>query len=83
MRSVPMTGRKGEPLLPAEEMEQPVRGSVVLVGGLTGTAWQRHHADGLWHSTLSRMKAATWDEMVRRRNVVLIYDAEHREGQGR
>jgi hypothetical protein len=30
---------------------QPPFGSVVLLHGTSGTAWQRFHSDGLWHST--------------------------------
>lgn len=31
--------------------DEPPHGSVILLNGPTGTAWQRHYRDGLWHPT--------------------------------
>lgn len=42
-------------------MRQPPEGSVVLAHGEEGTAWQRLHTDGRWHSTTG--KTMTWDEL--------------------
>lgn len=36
---------------------EPPRGSVVMTDGLEGTAWQRLHGDGLWHSSTGRTEA--------------------------
>ncbi len=48
--------------LPVEWVEdEPTHGSVVLTESFTGTAWQRHYSDGLWHSTTGRVK--TWAEV--------------------
>lgn len=41
---------------------QPPQGSVVMVHGLTGTAYQRFYNDGLWHSTHG--KAFTWSQII-------------------
>lgn len=41
--------------------DEPVEGSVVMTQGATGTAWQRHFSDGLWHSTTGR--TATWQDL--------------------
>lgn len=45
-----------------EVTTEPPHGSVVLTQGPTGTAWQRHYSDGLWHSTTG--KVGTWDVVV-------------------
>lgn len=49
-------------LLPTDP--EPSHGSVLLSEGPTGTAWQRHHNDGRWHSTSGR--SLTWDELLAR-----------------
>ena len=41
---------------------EPPRGSVVMTEGPTGTAWQRFHNDGRWHSTSG--KSAPWHRLV-------------------
>lgn len=48
---------------PAEEAaelaaNEPPRGAIVLADGPSGTAWQRFHSDGAWHSTTG--KRAPW-----------------------
>lgn len=53
---------------------EPEPGSVVLTMGEFGTAWQRHFSDGLWHRT-GGGKPKDWAEMLRQRNLVLVYDA--------
>lgn len=54
---------------------EPPRGSVVLTESTSGTAWQRHYADGLWHSTTGR--TLPWAELGLRQGQpkfrVLIY----------
>lgn len=59
---------------------EPESDSIVLVNGRHGTAWQRHAADGLWHSTRGG-RAKPWSEIIQSRNVVLVYDAPVRKGQ--
>lgn len=76
-----LTGMLAEPLLPADEYEEPLHGSLVLTGGPHGTAWQRLFADGLWHSTLGH-KPRDWERMLTSRNLVLVYDAPERQPVG-
>lgn len=71
-----MTDSKGAPLLDEGGMTEPLPDSVVLVEGPHGTAFQRHFADGLWHSHAQRR--VKWEKIIKRRNVVLVYDAEPR-----
>lgn len=35
---------------------EPLHGSVVMTQSTTGTAFQRHFSDGLWHSTTGQVK---------------------------
>lgn len=81
-RVIPVTDDRGRLLLIGEEAVQPEPGSVVLTEGFFGSAWQRHFADGLWYSTIhgKHRRGYTWEQIVMRRNVVLIYDAEERGG---
>lgn len=72
-RVVPLTDDRGRPLVPNEDLDEPHTGSVVLVNGLTGTAWQRH-SDGLWHTT-GTGTPKRWSWFLTERGVVLIYDA--------
>jgi len=53
-------------------MDEPTRGSVVVTEGPTGTAWQRHHSDGLWHSTNGI--TAKWDR-VENKEPLVVYAA--------
>lgn len=68
--------------LPWGDFAEPRPGSVVLTDGLQGTAWQRLHGDGLWHSTTGR--TATWDDLVAREREydrggpLLVHDAPPR-----
>lgn len=57
---------------------EPEPGSVVLTEGEHGTAWQRLFTDGKWHRVLGG-PPRTWEFMLTRRNVVLVYDAAPRE----
>lgn len=57
--------------------EEPPLASVVLVGGETGVAWQRMHRTGKWHHTDGRIRS--WNSMLGRRNLVLVYEAPARE----
>ena len=57
---------------------EPPLGSVVLMDNETGTAWQRHHSDGLWHSTTGRY--AEWDE-IRDDVHAVLHLAPPREGK--
>ena len=58
-------------------VKEPPHGSVVMTESYTGTAWQRHYSDGLWHSTTGRVLA--WDELGLREGQpkfrVLLYRA--------
>lgn len=73
-RLIALTDDRGRPLLADEDNYEPEPGSVVLVHGRYGIAWQRHSRDGLWHCTLGR-KPKPWDWIRKRRNVFLVYDA--------
>lgn len=59
------------------ETEEPEPGSVVLVNGRHGTAWQRYFDDGLWHSVRGG-RPRTWGEVSQMRNMLLAYDAPTR-----
>ena len=52
-------------------------GSVVMVHGLDGTAYQRLYKDGLWHSVVPNVKPLTWEQLCERRNVFLIIDGSN------
>ena len=60
------------------EAKEPKKGSIVMTHGLEGTAWQRHHSDGLWHSSTGQV--STWSELFLRhsgtRGVSLILDSD-------
>lgn len=43
--------------------EEPGIGSVVMCGGMGGTAWQRLATDGLWHATTGE-GPHTWNWLV-------------------
>jgi hypothetical protein len=76
-RLIPLTDHRGMLLIPKEDNFEPYRSSIVMTEGLHGTAWQRHFADGLWHSTRGG-RPKTWYELTKKRNLVLVYDAEER-----
>lgn len=72
---VALTGPWSNALLPEEDMIEPHPGSVVLTNGEFGTAWQRHGVDGLWHSTRRTGGPKTWEWLLTKRHLVLVYDA--------
>lgn len=74
---IPLTDNRGEPLLPKSLMNEPLPGSVVLTDGAYGTAWQRFFSDDRWHPTRGGGSKA-WEELVQRRNLVLVYEADER-----
>jgi len=76
-RVIPLTDDRGRPLLPESDQYEPLPGSIVLLDGRHGTAWQRHFSDGLWHCA-GRAAPKTWEQIITKRNVVLVYDAEPR-----
>ena len=71
----PITDDRGRPLV--RRTPEPEPGSVVLVNGEFGCAWQRQFDDGLWRSVRGG-KPRDWANMLTRRNLVLVYDAEIR-----
>jgi hypothetical protein len=48
-------------------------GSIVLSNGPTGTAYQRHHRDGMFHGTNGRM--FTQADLIRYQGAVVVYVA--------
>jgi hypothetical protein len=76
-RCIPLTDHKGVLLVPEEDTTEPLPGSVILTEGKHGTAWQRMFVDGQWRSTRGGT-ARSWTELLAKRNVVLVYDAEQR-----
>lgn len=81
-RPIPVTDARGQVLVKSDETE-PEPGSIVLVNGQWGCAWQRQFDDGLWRSCRGRGgRGRDWAYMLARRNLVLIYDAPVRpEGE--
>lgn len=77
-RLIPVTDPQGRVLLQGEDTAEPLPGSIVMTDGYHGTAWQRLFSDGLWHSTLPGRQTVSWAQLCKRRNVVLVYDAEAR-----
>ncbi len=78
-RIIPLTNDRGQPLLYGDDIAEPECGSVVLINGQFGQAWQRRFDDGRWHCTGgSKSKGKEWGNMLRYRNLVLVYDAEPR-----
>lgn len=57
---------------------EPLPGSIVLTEGEFGTAWQRFYSDGRWHPTRGG-GSRTWKQLLRKRNLFLVYDAPVRE----
>lgn len=82
-RLVPITDDRGRLLLAGRALPEPMPGSVVLSDGEYGTAWQRYFSDGLWYR-VGGGAPRDWKNLLRKRNLVLIYDApvrEQREGE--
>lgn len=78
MRAIPLTDDRGKMLMYENPEDQPLPGSVVLTEGEHGTAWQRFFSDGNWHPTRGG-GSRTWEQMLTKRNLVLVYDAPVRE----
>lgn len=76
-RVIPLTDDRGRTLVGTDDLFEPERGSVVLINGLFGQAWQRRFDTGRWHST-GGGSGKSWEHMLRYRNLVLVYDAEER-----
>jgi hypothetical protein len=81
-RTIPMTDDKARPLLPANELIEPLPSSIVLTQGLHGTGWQRHYADGKWHR-LGGGTPVTWEFLLKQKGLVLVYDADERPAPSR
>jgi hypothetical protein len=82
-RPVPLTDDRGTVLLGKRMFNpnaEPNPGSVVLSEGEFGTAWQRFFSDGRWHPTRGG-GSRSWDQMLTKRNLVLVYDAPVRGDQ--
>jgi hypothetical protein len=77
-RLIPVTDDRGRMLLddPGDPGE-PLPGSVVLTNGEYGTAWQRYFSDRMWHR-VGGGRAVFWADLIRKRNLVLVYDAPER-----
>ena len=73
-----LTDSKGRPTNRGLTTPEPQPGSVVLVEGPTGTAWQRWHRTGLWHKT-GGSKPQPWDYLLQQANLVLAYSAPPRD----
>lgn len=63
--------------LAVNTVPEPEPGSLIMVGGMHGVAWQRHFSDGRWHSTTKATR--TYRSLMRQRNAVLVYSAEPRD----
>lgn len=59
-------------------VNEPLPGSIVLTSGLHGTAWQRHHDDGMWHPASRGGRSRPWHYLLQRRLLTLVYAAEER-----
>ena len=79
---ITITDDAGNPLLAPDERYEPEPGSVVLVKGAYGTAWQRFFSTGRWHPVRGNY-SLSWEQMLAspltNRNLVLVYDAPKRE----
>ena len=79
MNAIALTDRKGALIHPYNPEPEP--GSVVLTEGEYGTAWQRFFSDGKWHPTRGG-GSRTWEQLLAKRNLVLVYEADKREKPG-
>jgi len=52
-------------------MREPTYGAVVMVHGMTGTAYQRFYSDGLWHGTNGQV--CTWEDILAI-NVIVLHE---------
>lgn len=75
-----LTNSWGKTLLGEDEYFEPEPGSILLTEGMYGTAWQRMFSDGKWHATRGGTPRS-WKQLIKKRNVVLVYDAPKRKDQ--
>lgn len=64
---------------PRPVVDEPPVGSIVLVHGPTGTAYQRHYSDGLWHGARATIGGMTWTDVTRINSaepVLLVYSPD-------
>lgn len=73
-----LTNSWGKPLLEEDEYFEPLPGSILMTEGIHGTAWQRMFSDGKWYSTRGGTPRP-WKWLIKKRNVVLVYDAPVRK----
>jgi hypothetical protein len=70
---ITITDDAGKPV--SRDIPEPEPGSVVLINGEFGTAFQRYFGgDGLWHR-VGGGRGKTWQQMLTQRNLVLVYRA--------
>lgn len=74
---IQLTDDAGTVIVYPDDAQEPAPSSIVMTMGNYGNAWQRHGNDGLWHSTTGARRR--WSQMLRMRNLVLVYDAPERE----
>ena len=74
IKAVALTDTFGIPLV---EMPEPEPGSILMVDGLYGVAWQRFFSDNKWHSTTGAKRS--FATLMEQRNVWLVYSAPVRE----
>lgn len=74
-----MTDTAGRPIVPLHPEPRP--GSIVLVHGEFGTAWQRQFSTGLW-TRAGGGRARDWAWLMTQRNVLLAYAAPVRDKAG-
>lgn len=72
---LPVTDTRGSLANPGWRIDEPEVGSVVLVNGLTGTAYQRN-SNGDWCSWTGGL--LNWSSVLNYRNVFLVYSAPAR-----
>jgi len=77
-RLIPITDDRGRPMVPEDECFEPECGSIVLVKGPQGTAWQRFFDTGLWYSARGK-EGRTWEQMLASPGLVLVYEVGPRE----
>lgn len=76
-RPVSLTDDRGR-LTTSPAWAEPEPGSVVLINGEFGCAWQRQFDDGLWRSVRGG-RGRDWSYLLDKRNLVLVYDADVRD----
>lgn len=79
---IKLTDHRGERRLFEDEYYEPEPGSILLTEGIYGTAWQRMFKDGKWYATRGGTPRS-WNQLLRKRNVLLVHDAPKRKDQVR